>query len=332
MERRTTAVRAVVTGAAGFIGSHLCDRLLADGHEVVGIDCFTPFYPRALKEQNLMSARRSRRFAFRTLDLAEDDLRWALEGADVVFHLASRSGTGTASQAEFGDYVRDNVLATQRLLDALAGKRIRRFVYAGSSSVYGDAERLPTKESAIPRPISTYGVTKLTGENLVRLNGRTHGLPAVVLRYFTVFGPRQRPDMAISRFITALSAGEEIDLHGDGEQTRDFTFVDDVVEATVRCAFADVGLEVLNIGGGSRSTVNAVLGVLQNVSGETVRCRRLPAPAPVERHAAASINLARERLRWEPRVGLHEGLLRQWRWFTETAGDKQTLEPAAAAG
>lgn len=323
------AVRAIVTGAAGFIGSQLCDRLLADGHEVVGIDCFTPYYPRALKEQNLAPARQSRRFAFRKLDLAEDDLRWALEGADWIFHLSGRSGLGLAG-AEFGDYIRDNVVATQRLLEAVVTRPIKRFIFAGSSSVYGAAERLPTKESAMPRPLSTYGITKLTAEGLVQLYAQSFDVPATVLRYFTVYGPRQRPDMAISRFIQALSAGEEIEIHGDGEQTRDFTFVDDVVEATVLSATAGAGLEVLNIGGGSRSTINDLLASLQEVSGRTVRRRYMPSPAPAERHAAASINLARLRLGWEPRVALREGLARQWRASTRGLAATLELAPAAA--
>ena len=328
---REAGTRTVVTGAAGFIGSHLCDRLLADGHEVVGIDSFTNYYSRALKDENLAAARKSRRFALRRLDLAEADVRWAIEDADVVFHLAGRSGLGVASPAAFGEYVRDNIVATQRLLDAVVRSGIGRFVYAGSSSVYGDAERLPTKESALPHPLSTYGATKLAAENLVLLYGRNFGLPVTVLRYFTVYGPRQRPDMAISRFMRALLEGEEIEIHGDGEQTRDFTFVDDVVEATVRSATVDVPVEVVNLGGGSRSTINGLLATLEHVSGRSVRCRRLPAPAPGERHAAASINLARQRLGWEPRVGLREGLMRQWDWQAGRSRREIGLTRSAAA-
>ncbi|HSS59987.1 MAG TPA: NAD-dependent epimerase/dehydratase family protein [Candidatus Limnocylindrales bacterium] len=324
-------MRAVVTGAAGFIGSHLCDRLLADGHEVVGVDCFRDHYSRGLKEQNLAEARTNRRFSFCQVDLVEEDLRWALEGADVVFHLAGRSGLGTADQVEFGQYVRDNLIATQRLLEALAAHPVRRLVYAGSSSVYGEAERLPTKESAVPRPLSSYGVTKLAAENLVHSYGRNSGLSVTMLRYFTVYGPRQRPDMAISRFARALAADEEILILGDGEQTRDFTYVEDVVEATVRAATSDAAGEVLNIGGGSRSSINAVVKVLEEISGRRVRRRHLPASPADQRHSCASINLARQRLGWEPRVGLHSGLTNQWEWFEQLADYRPDVSQEAVA-
>ena len=310
-------IRAVVTGAAGFIGSHLCDRLLADGHDVVGLDCFRDSYSRGLKEQNLAAARASRGFSFCHLDLVEDDLSSVFDGAEVVYHLASRSGLGVSTGREFDQYIFDNVLATQRLLEALAGRPITRLVYAGSSSVYGDAEMLPTKESSVPRPLSTYGATKLAAENLVQLYGRNFGLPVTVLRYFTVYGPRQRPDMAISRFMRALIQGDEIEVNGDGEQTRDFTFVADAVEATVRSATAHVDGDVLNIGGGSRSTINDVLATLADISGTAIRPRHLPAAAADQRHAAASINLARWRLSWEPRVTLRNGLASQWDWFQQ---------------
>jgi UDP-glucose 4-epimerase len=250
-----------------------------------------------------------------------------LDGADVVFHLASRSGLGVSAHREFDQYVRDNVVATQRLLEALTAKPVTRLVYAGSSSVYGDAEMLPTKESALPRPLSSYGVTKLAGENLVQLYGRNFGLPVTTLRYFTVYGPRQRPDMAISRFMRALARGDEIEINGDGEQTRDFTFVDDAVEATVRSATADVVGDILNIGGGSRSTINAVLATLEDISRTRVRRRYMPAAAADQKHAAASINLARQRLAWEPRVNLRNGLASQWSWFQRLAGRELNLTP-----
>ena len=221
---------------------------------------------------------------------------------------------------EFGEYLRDNVLATQRLLEALVASPVKRFVCAGSSSVYGEAERLPTKETVVPRPLSSYGVTKLAAENLVQLYGRNFGLPVTTLRYFTVYGPRQRPDMAISRFMRALVRGDEIEINGDGEQTRDFTFVDDAVAATVRSATAEVAGDVLNIGGGSRSTINGVLAALEEISGKKVCRRYMPAAAADQRHAAASINLARERLGWEPRVSLVTGLSSQWAWFQQVGG------------
>ncbi|TAN33903.1 NAD-dependent epimerase/dehydratase family protein [bacterium] len=324
-------MRAVVTGAAGFIGSHLADRLLADGHEVVGIDCFSDYYSRMLKEQNLEAARDFGNFKFHELDLVDDDLRDALDGADVVFHLASRSGIRASRRNHFDHYMRDNVLATQRLLEALVGSSIRRLVYAGSSSVYGDAERLPTKESSVPLPLSSYGVTKLAGENLVHLYARNFGLPAMSLRYFTVYGPRQRPDMAIARFMRALTLGEEIEVYGDGEQTREFTFVTDAVEATTRVITADVVGKVLNIGGGSRATVNAVLSVLEEITGAKVRLRHLPAAPEDHRHTGASINLARQHLLWEPRVSLREGLAKQWLWFHQLSRREREFRAAVVA-
>jgi nucleoside-diphosphate-sugar epimerase len=324
------AMRALVTGAAGFIGSHLCDRLLADGHQVVGIDCFSNYYSRTLKERNLEVAREHRNFTFHELDLVEDDLSQALEGANVIFHLAGRSGL-RATRHEFVLHMRDNVLATQRLLESLDGRSIKRFVYAGSSSVYGEAERLPTKESSLPRPLSSYGVTKLAGENLVHVYARNFGLPTTCLRYFTIFGPRQRPDMAIARFIQALPDGEEVELFGNGEQTRDFTFVSDAVEATIRSATSNVVGKVLNVGGGSRTTLNAVLAVLEEISGIPARRRHSP-PAPEDqRHSGASINLARQHLSWEPRVSLRDGLVRQWCWFRQRANPGGEIDSAALA-
>lgn len=324
-------MRALVTGAAGFIGSHLCDRLLADGHNVVAIDNFSDYYSRTLKEHNLESALNHRNFKFQELDLVEDDPSQALEDANVIFHLAGRSGLRAAGRIEFVRYLRDNVLATQRLLESLAGRSITRFVYAGSSSIYGDAEMLPTKESSVPRPLSSYGVSKLAGENLVHMYARNFGLPATCLRYFTIYGPRQRPDMAIARFIQALPDGEEVELLGDGEQTRDFTFVSDAIEATMRAATSDVVGKVLNIGGGSRTTLNAVLTVLEEISGTAARRRHSP-PAPEDqRHSSASINLARQHLSWEPRVSLRDGLLRQWGWFQNRANQGREIHSTALA-
>jgi UDP-glucose 4-epimerase len=222
--------------------------------------------------------------------------------------------------SQFDRYVRDNVIATQRLLEALKGAPIQRLVFAGSSSVYGDAEMFPTKESALPRPVSPYGVTKLAAEHLTHLYTRNFGIPVVSVRYFTVYGPRQRPDMAFSRFMQALAAGEDIEVYGDGEQTREFTYVSDAVEGTIKASTADVVGQIFNLGGGSRVTVNQVLATLEQISGIEVHRRTLPAAPGDPRHTGASINLARERLGWEPRVSLREGLAKQWRWFQSGPG------------
>ena len=311
-------MKVVVTGAAGFIGSHLTEKLLAGGDDVVGIDCLTDYYDRARKETNLEPSRGHARFSFEELDLVDDNLSAALDGASVVYHLAGQPGVRPSWGSQFDQYVRDNIIATQRLLECLKGSSIKRLVFAGSSSVYGDAEMFPTKESALPRPVSPYGVTKLAAEHLTRLYTRNFDIPVVAVRYFTVYGPRQRPDMAFARFMQALSDGQEIEVYGDGEQTREFTFVSDAVEGTIKAAGADVIGQVFNIGGGSRVTVNQVLATLEEISGMKVRRQNLPAAPGDPRHTGASINLARERLGWEPRVSLREGLDKQWRWFQET--------------
>lgn len=307
--------RAVVTGAAGFIGSHLCERLLALGHEVVGIDSFTDYYDRARKEQNLEASRANSDFKFEELDLVDGDLGRVLHGAQVVYHLAGQPGVRPSWGSQFDRYVRDNVLATQRLLESLKVTPVNRLVFAGSSSVYGDAEMFPTKESALPRPVSPYGVTKLAAEHLALLYTKNFGIPAVSVRYFTVYGPRQRPDMAFSRFMRALADGQAIEVFGDGEQTREFTYVSDAVEGTIKAATADVVGQIFNLGGGSRVTINRVLATLEDISHIKLQRQTLPSAPGDPRHTGASINLARERLGWEPRVSLREGLTKQWEWF-----------------
>jgi len=305
----------VVTGAAGFIGSHLCERLIALGQEVVGIDSFTDYYERSRKEENLAVLKASSGFTFKELDLVDADLRPVLRGAGTVYHLAGQPGVRPSWGEQFDRYVRDNIIATQRLLEALKEMPIDRLVFAGSSSVYGDAEMFPTKESALPRPVSPYGVTKLAAEHLALLYARNFGLPVVSVRYFTVYGPRQRPDMAFSRFMEALAHGYPIEVFGDGEQTREFTYVSDAVEGTIKAAAADVAGQIFNLGGGSRVTVNRVLATLEDISQIKANRKTLPAAPGDPRHTGASINLARERLGWEPRVSLRDGLTNQWEWF-----------------
>src|SRR6266700_1074616 len=310
--------RVLVTGAAGFIGSHLCERLLGDGHEVTGIDSFSDYYERGRKEQNLETLRRDGRFTLEELDLVAADLSKPLRGAKVVFHLAGQPGVRPSWGGHFDRYVQDNIVATQRLLEALREVAVERLVFASSSSVYGDAEMFPTKETALPRPVSPYGMTKLAAEHLTFVYLRNFGIPATSLRYFTVYGPRQRPDMAFVRFMDALVKGHEIEIYGDGEQTREFTFVSDAVDGTVKAASADVVGQIVNLGGGSRVTINRVLATLEDISRLQARRKFLPAAPGDPRHTGASINVARERLGWEPRVALREGLTKQWQWFQET--------------
>jgi len=219
----------------------------------------------------------------------------------------------------FDRYVHDNIVATQRLLEALRAVPIDRLVFASSSSVYGDAEMFPTKETALPRPVSPYGMTKLAAEHLAFVYSRNFGVPTTSLRYFTVYGPRQRPDMAFSRFMEAMAENQEIEIFGDGEQTREFTYVSDAVDGTIKAASAEVVGQIINLGGGSRVTVNRVLDTLGEISGIKPRRRHLPAAPGEPRHTGASINLARERLGWEPRVSFRDGLTKQWEWFLATS-------------
>src|SRR5256714_5758274 len=309
----STPTRVVVTGAAGFVGSHLCERLLADGHQVVGIDSFSDYYERERKEQNLSAARAQRNFTLEVADLVDADLGRILDGATVVFHLAGQPGVRPSWGDQFDRYVHDNIVATQRLLESLRGTRLERLVFASSSSVYGDAEMFPTKESALPRPVSPYGMTKLAAEHLTFVYMRNFGIPVTALRYFTVYGPRQRPDMGFHRFMQALVDDREIEIFGDGEQTREFTYVSDAVDGTVKAASADVVGQIVNLGGGSRVTVNRVLATLEEISGLDARRKLLPAAPGDPRHTGASINVARERLGWEPRIARREGLAKPCR-------------------
>jgi len=310
----------VVTGVAGFVGSHLADRLLARGARVIGVDCFSDYYDRAAKQANLADLLESDRFELRELDLAADDLSGLVREAEVIFHEAGQPGVRASWGNDFALYVRSNELATQRLLEAaLRASRLARFVYASSSSVYGDADDLPVTERTLPRPVSPYGVTKLAAEHLCGAYGRL-GVPTVSLRYFTVYGPRQRPDMAFTRFIRANLNGAEITIHGDGEQTRDFTYVGDIVDGSL--AAGDPSREltpgaVYNLGGGSRVTINSVLAILERATGRAVRVRYGSALPGDARHTHADCSAAARDLAFEPSTGLEEGLRRQVAWVKE---------------
>ncbi len=304
-------MNCLVTGAAGFIGSHLCERLLHDGHAVAGLDAFIPYYPRPLKEANLAACLAHPRFAFFPLDLRGDALDAALDGADVVFHLGAMAGL-TASWTDFDLYQSCNVVATQRLLAALSRRRpVPRLVYASTSSVYG---RHASGDESLPtRPISPYGVTKLAGENLCRAYADEHGLSLVVLRYFSVYGPRQRPDMGYHRFVRALLDGTPIALFGDGQQARGNTYVDDCVGATVLAADALPG-ETFNVGGGEVATVLEILRKLEALTGRKALVRREAVRAGDQRSTGADTAKLTRHLGWRPRVGLDEGLARQVEW------------------
>lgn len=293
-------MKYVVTGAAGFIGSHLAEALVARGDEVVAVDCFTDYYDPAEKEEN------ARAFDVERIDLAEDDLD--LDGADGVFHLAGQPGVRS-----FGDvfplYLRRNVLATQRVFDAASRAGVR-VMYASSSSVYGDAERYPTPEDTVPQPISPYGITKLACEQLAR----AYGLDAVGLRYFTVYGPRQRPDMFFRRVCDALGSGGAFEIYGTGEQSRSFTEVGDVVGATIAAMESAPSGALYNAGGGDEASMLESIALLEEISGLTLDVRHVDPARGDVRRTKADVSRIRDELGWEPRVALADGLARMWTW------------------
>jgi UDP-glucose 4-epimerase len=309
-------MRALVTGAAGFIGSTLAERLLRDGADVVGLDCFTDYYPRPLKEHNLAGLRDQPRFRLIESRIQDADLVSILADRTHVFHLAAQAGVRRSWGRDFAVYIGNNIEATHVLLEACVGRPVERFVYASSSSVYGDSVSLPVREDALAQPVSPYGVTKLAAEHLCALYHVNYGVPAVSLRYFTVYGPRQRPDMAFHRFLRAIILDQPITLYGDGEQTRDFTYVHDAATAAVAAAMLGVPGRVYNIGGGSRVSVNQVLEMIGRVSGRQPLVSGDPAQKGDMRHTYADTRLARTDLGFVPAVNLEEGLAAEYRWLT----------------
>jgi UDP-glucose 4-epimerase len=318
--------RLLVTGVAGFIGSHLAEHLLAAGHEVIGIDAFTDYYDPAIKRANVAPLLDLPGFRLIDGDLADCDLGEALDGCEVVYHQAAQAGVRASWGDDFRLYLERNLWATQRLLEAIRERPVRKLVFASSSSVYGDAERYPTAETDHPRPISPYGVTKLAGEHLCLAYAASYGVPIVALRYFTVYGPRQRPDMAFNRFIRAVARGDDITVYGDGTQTRDFTYVSDIVAANIAAGEADVRGEVINTGGGSRVTVLEVLGLLGELIGKEPKIRFIETQRGDVRHTAADLSKARALLGYEPRVPLREGLRRQVAAMLSQDRDTVSLE------
>jgi nucleoside-diphosphate-sugar epimerase len=311
-------MKALVTGGAGFIGSTLSERLLEQGASVRAIDAFTDFYPRPLKERNLENLRGRSGYDFIEGDLRELDLNAALDGVTHVFHLAAQAGVRRSWGKEFQVYTGLNVDSTQRLLEACANKPIERLVYASSSSVYGDDVAIPMTETALPQPVSPYGVTKLAAEQLCHLYFVNYGVPAVSLRYFTVYGPRQRPDMGFNRFFRAILDGKPLIQFGDGLQTRDFTFVADAVSATAAAAVRGVPGRVYNIGGGSRVSLKEVFDLLAKVSGRPVVIDQQGPQKGDMRDTYADTTRARQDLAFAPSVTLEEGLRAMWRWMEAT--------------
>ncbi|MET0552527.1 MAG: NAD-dependent epimerase/dehydratase family protein [Vicinamibacteria bacterium] len=308
-------MKVVVTGAAGFIGSHLVESLLADGHEVTGIDGFVDYYPRPMKERNLAGPLASPGFTLVEGLLQNLDLGPLLAGAGQVYHLAAQAGVRASWGREFSGYTDHNVLATQRLLEAALSSGVPRVVYASSSSVYGDAATLPLREDGACHPLSPYGVTKLAAEHLGNLYEKNHGLPVVSLRFFTVYGPRQRPDMAFHKFLKACRDGQPIHVYGDGQQTRDFTFVRDIVSATR--AAGDFGRPgcVYNVGGGERISLEGALELVQDVSGRRATIVREEAQKGDMRDTFADTSAAKRDLQFRSTVSLRDGLRAEWEWI-----------------
>ena len=309
-------MKALVTGAAGFIGSHLTAALLDTGATVVGVDCFTDYYPRALKEKNLEENKLREGFRFAETPIERADLPALLEGVTHVFHLAAQAGVRKSWGKDFQTYTVNNIDATQLLLEACVGRSIERFVHASSSSVYGDRVAIPMREDALPQPVSPYGVTKMAAEQLGYLYHVNYGLPVVAMRYFTVYGPRQRPDMAFHRFIRAALRDEPITLYGDGGQTRDFTFVSDAVAATVAAGTRGVNGRSYNIGGGARVSMHDVIRIIERLAGHPLKITREPAQKGDMRDTYADTTLAREDLAFQPKVSLEEGIEAEYRWLS----------------
>ena len=303
----------LVTGCAGFVGSHLVEALVDRGDEVVGVDAFTDYYARGVKQDNLARVREDGRFSLVEADLAEAELGELLRDVDGVFHLAAQPGVRGSWGETFAIYARDNLTATQRLFEAgvAAGVRV---VWASSSSVYGNAEAYPTPEATPPRPISPYGVTKMSCELLAGAYAESFGLEHVTLRYFTVYGPRQRPDMAFSRIVEALAKGAVFPLYGTGEQTRDATYVGDAVSATLLAMERAQAGAVYNVGGGSETSLREVIELFERLSGRRLEVRREPVAAGDVRRTAADTTRARTELGWTPQTQLEEGLRAQLEW------------------
>lgn len=317
-------MRAVVTGAAGFVGSHLCTHLLDQGDEVVGIDCLTDYYDPRRKEANLATLRGRPGFTEQRVDLTAAALPSIFDSADVVYHLAAQPGVRASWGEDFPAYLNRNVLATQRVLEAAREVSLWKLVFASSSAVYGDAQTYPMTEDTRPRPISPYGATKLAAENLCELYRATSGVPTVSLRLFTVYGPRQRPDMALTRLVECALDRQPFLLYGDGEQTRDFTYVGDVVHA-MRQAALSPWTGVANISGGSRTTLNEVIAKMRRLTGG-LDVVQLPAQRGDVRHTAADTTAARAAFGFDPRVGIDEGLVR----MLDAARDSYALPGSTA--
>lgn len=297
-----------MTGCAGFIGSSLTDKLLDEGHHVIGVDCFTDYYPVEIKKRNLQSALKNESFT-----LIESNIlnMKTFPDVDYIFHQAAQAGVRASWGENFEVYTSNNILATQRLLEYYKDREIKKFIFASSSSIYGDVEELPVKEDAPKNPVSPYGVTKLAAENLCYLYHKNYSFPAVSLRYFTVYGPRQRPDMGIHKFINAALRGDEITIYGNGEQTRDFTYISDIVKANIKAANCKKDWICLNIGGGSRISVIDLLQIIEKAAGNRMKIKFIPDQKGDVKDTHADISMAKQTIGYEPEVDVKVGIKNQ---------------------
>jgi UDP-glucose 4-epimerase len=303
----------LVTGCAGFIGSNLVDALLRENHKVIGIDCFTDYYPRALKEANLSGAKRHKNFHFIEADILDIS---EFPNVNIVFHLAAQAGVRASWGKSFTIYTRNNIDATQYLLESYKNRNIQKFVYASSSSVYGNTE-LPAREISPLRPVSPYGVTKLAGENLCYLYYKNYNVPVVMLRYFTVYGPRQRPDMAINRFFRTAKAGDAIEIYGNGKQTRDFTYISDIVDANVKSGTCEAVGEIFNVGGGNRVTVNDLVSKIKELTGSRSAIKYVDEQKGDVIDTLSDITKTNAMLGWTPQTAIFTGLSKYAKWIEE---------------
>ena len=313
-------MKALVTGTAGFIGSHLSEYLVGQGLQVTGIDNFMDNYPTSIKASNIAGLKSHQKFEFVEGSLLEVDLSALLDGVDLVFHQAALPGVRTSWGSHFKVYTDNNILGTQTLLEACKESQVKKFVYASSSSIYGDTTDLPMRESSLPSPVSPYGVSKLAAEHLCWLYYRNFGVPVVSLRYFTVYGPRQRPDMAFHRFFRWGLEDKPLQVYGDGEQSRDFTHVDDIVTANWLAAEKAQSGEVFNIGGGSRITLNQIIEAVKDLVGQDLAVHYTEMQKGDVRHTSADTTMAEDRLGYKPTTPVYEGLKTEFEWVKGLLG------------
>ncbi len=309
-------MRSLITGCAGFIGSHLTEKLLQEGHVVTGIDCFTDYYSRKIKENNIKNALEHENFTFIEEDIVNIS---EFPEVDYVFHQAAQAGVRGSWGKNFEIYIRNNILASQKLLEYYKDSSLKKFVYASSSSIYGNVDELPILEDTPKNPFSPYGVTKLAAENLCSLYYKNYGVPTVSLRYFTVYGPRQRPDMGIHKFIHAALNGNIIEIYGDGSQTRDFTYISDIVQANLLAMKNGAGGERLNIGGGGRISVIELLQLIRNAVGKEIRVNHVESQKGDVQDTYADVTRARKMIGYAPTVGIEEGIKRHVATFVKLA-------------